>query len=410
MTNASATMDVSHKPVTAPYGRRAAEFALALGTFGIGIGEFGTMGILPDVAKDVHRSVPQTGELISAYALGVTVGAPLITVLCARMPRHILLISLIAIYATGNMATGLMGNFPSIIVTRFLAGLPHGAYFGLAGLVAAALAPPHERARAIGRVMLGLTIATVIGVPLATLCAQAVGWRSMYWIVGGLGVVSALLLSLCLPRINAAAGASPLTELSALARPQIWLTLATGAIGFGGLFSVYSYIAPGLIHAANAAPAMIPVVLTIFGLGMTLGTTIGASLIDRAPRRATAGFLVWNILACATLVVTVHNVWSALVTAALVGFGIVLAPAMQARLMDFAASAQSLAAALNQSAFNIANALGAWLAGAAIASTGDWGAPGWVGALLALGGLCVFLVSLAIEKKQNKVVEEDIII
>jgi MFS transporter, DHA1 family, inner membrane transport protein len=353
------------------------------------------MGLLPNVAGNLGISIPTAGHIISAYALGVVVGAPLIAVLAARWPRHVLLLALMAFFAVGNFASALAPGYASLVAVRFLAGLPHGAYFGVASLVAASLVPANERARAIGRMMLGLTGATLGGVPLATWIGQTLSWRAAYVLVGAIGVLTTVLIARCVPRAAAVKGASPARELSALGSKQVWLTLGVGSVGFGGLFCVYSYIAPTLTEVAGLAGRYVPIVLAVFGVGMIVGNLVGSWLADRALMRTIGGVLIWNVIVLSLFSVVAHHVGMATISVFLIGTGVAIVPALQIRLMDIAGDAQTLAAALNHSAFNIANALGAWLGGVAIAGGLGWASTGWVGALLALGGLLIFAVSLA---------------
>ena len=360
------------------------------------------MGLLPNVAGDLGISVPTAGHIISAYALGVVVGAPLIAVLAARWPRHVLLLALMACFAVGNFASALTPGYTSLLAVRFLAGLPHGAYFGVASLVAASLVPANERARAIGRMMLGLTGATLAGVPLATWIGQTLGWRAAYVLVGAIGVLTCVLIARCVPRAGPVKGASPARELHALGRKQVWLTLGVGSVGFGGLFCVYSYIAPTLTQVAGLPGRYVPFVLTVFGVGMILGNLVGSWLADRALMRTIGGVLIWNAIVLSLFSVAAHHLWMATISVFLIGTGVAIVPALQIRLMDVAGDAQTLAAALNHSAFNIANAMGAWLGGVAIDGGLGWASTGWVGALLALAGLLIFVVSLAEEGRKAR--------
>src|SRR3984957_3976285 len=268
-----------------------AELALGVGGFGIGTGEFSMMGLLPNVAGDFGISIPTAGHVISAYALGVVVGAPLIAVIAARWARHRLLLALMIFFAAGNFASALAPGYASLIAVRFIAGLPHGAYFGVASLVAASLVPANQRARAIGRMMLGLTGATLAGVPLATWIGQTLGWRAAYVLVGAIGVLASVLIARCVPRAGPIKGASPARELRALGRKQVWLTLGVGSVGFGGLFCVYSYIAPTLIQVAGLPGRYVPFLLTVFGVGMILGNLGGSWFADRALMRTIGGVL-----------------------------------------------------------------------------------------------------------------------
>jgi len=379
-----------------------AELALAVGGFGIGTGEFVMMGLLPDVAGNFSVSIPAAGHIISAYALGVVVGAPLISVAAARWSRQRLLLALMTFFAVGNFVSALAPGYASLIGIRFLAGLPHGAYFGVASLVAASLVPVTERARAIGRMMLGLTGATLAGVPLATWLGQLFGWRAAYVLVGSIGVLTCVLISRFVPRDGPVEGASPARELGALSHKQVWLTLGVGSIGFGCVFCVYSYITPTLTQISGLPVRYVPFVLAVFGGGMILGNLLGAWLADRALMRAIGALLVWNAVVLGTFSLAAPHVWVATIVVLLIGTGVAIVPALQVRLMDVAGDAQTLAAALNHSAFNVANALGAWLGGLAIAGGLGWASTGWVGALLALGGLFIFALSVTEEGRRDR--------
>ena len=367
--------------------------ALGVGGFAIGTGEFVIMGLLPEVARDLLFTIPQAGHVISAYALGVVVGAPLLAVLASHWPRRALLVALMALFAVGNLASALAPGYLSLNLLRFAAGLPHGTYFGVAALVAASLAPPHRRASAVGLVMLGLTSATLVGVPIAAWLGQHLGWRAAFVLVGAIAVLAAVLVRRYVPDLPAAHGASPLRELGALARPQVWLTLGIGAIGFGGMFAVLSYIKPLLTEVTGMPVSVVPFVLALFGLGMVAGNLVGSRLADWSLMRTIAGLLVWDALVLAAVVFTAPHAVAISINIFLVGTIVAIAPALQIRLMDVAGDAQTLAAALNHSAFNMANALGAWLGGVAIAAGMGWASTGWVGALLAFGGMAVFGVA-----------------
>lgn len=367
-----------------------AVFALGMGGFSIGIGEFVIMGLLPDAAADLGVSIPTAGHLISAYAIGVVVGAPVLAVLCARVPRRTLLMLLMLIYALGNFVSAIAPAYGSMMLMRFFSGLPHGTYFGVAALVAAHLAPPGKRAQAVGLVMLGLTTATLVGVPIAAGLGQWLGWRAAFVLVGLIALVAVGLVRVWIPNLRASEGASPWRELSALKRKQVWLTLGIAGIGFGGMFSVFSYVKPTLMNLAGLPEAGVPIVLALFGLGMVAGNLVGARLADRALMPTIGGLLVWSGAVLAVFCFTAHNIWLGSFNVLLVGTAVALGPALQIRLMDVAGEAQTLAAALNHSAFNLANALGAWLGGITISMGFGWESTGWVGMLLALGGLLIF--------------------
>ena len=385
-------------------GFTRAMLALGVGGFAIGTGEFVIMGLLPEVARDIGTTIPQAGHVISAYALGVVIGAPVLAVLAAGWPRRALLIALMAVFAAGNFASALAPGYLSLNLLRFASGLPHGTYFGVAALVAAALAPPDRRARAVGLVMLGLTGATLVGVPIAAWLGQHFGWRAAFVFVGLIAVLAMAMLRRDLPDLAAPSGASPLRELGALKRKQVWLTLGIGAIGFGGMFAVFSYIKPTLTEVAGLPLGGVPLVLALFGFGMVGGNLVGSRLADKALMPTIGGLLVWAALVLTTFSFAAHHVVTAALDVFLIGTIVAIGPALQIRLMDVAGDAQTLAAALNHSAFNMANALGAWLGGVAITAGLGWTSTGWVGALLALAGLGVFAWSLASERGRLRTV------
>ncbi|HLH90716.1 MAG TPA: MFS transporter [Xanthobacteraceae bacterium] len=375
--------------------------ALAMGGFAIGITEFATMSLLPFFARDLAISEPVAGRVISAYALGVVVGAPLIAVLSARIARRTLLIGLMAFFALMNGLSGLAPNYHTMLALRFLSGLPHGAYFGIAMLVAASLVPMDKRTGAVGRVLLGLTVATTIGVPLANWVGQAIGWRWAFAIVAGLALLTAVLVMIFAPRDAVHAEASPLRELSALGRKHVWLTLAIGAIGFGGLFSVYSYLASTMLAVTHVSPALVPVALCVFGVGLTAGNIIVPRFADRALMATAGGLLLWSAAALALYPLAAGNFWTLIVDVLLIGLSGALSTVLQTRLMDVAGDAQSLAAALNHSAFNIANALGPWLGGMAVDPGYGWTSTGLVGLGLSLSGFAVWVVAAALAAREG---------
>ena len=389
-------------PETAALAPRAvtlAIVALALGGFGIGVTEFASMGLLPTIAGSLGISEPTAGHLISAYALGVVVGAPLLAVLGARVSRRALLIALMALFAAGHVAGALAPDLTTLTIARFVSGLPHGAYFGVAAVVAASLVPAARRGRAIAAVMLGLTVANIIGVPVATAIGQAWGWRAAFWLVAGLGVATMIGIRLVVPAVRRDATASMTQELTALSRLQVWLTLTAGVVGFGGIFAVYTYITSTLTESAGLSLGWVPLVLALFGVGMTLGTVIGGRLADwSVPRTIVLGMAAVAVVMVVFTVAARHPV-----TAAggvfLLGFATASTmPAMQARLMDVADGAQSLAASLSHAAGNLGNALGAWLGGVVIAAGLGYTSLGWVGGALAVAGLVVMVVAFALDR------------
>ncbi|MFG6158676.1 MFS transporter [Halomonas sp. 1390] len=377
---------------------RLAEIALALGGFAIGTTEFVIMGLMQRIAEDFGIAVQDVGLAISAYALGVVVGAPLISALGARIPRRRLLIGLMVLFAAGNLLTLLAPSFHGFVVLRFIAGLPHGVYLGVAALVAANVAEPHERGRAVGRVLAGLTLAILAGAPLATWIGGLAGWKAAFVLVGALGLATALLVRWWVPVQPPNDGASLGSELSAITRPRVLYTLAVACIGFAGMFSVFSYSMPTLTHQAGMPEALGPLVLATFGVGSVIGNLVGGRLADADQRRAIAGVLIWAALVQLGFFLAADRIWSGLLFVGLVGTCGALVPPLQTRLMDVAGDAQTMAATLNHAAFNIANGLGAWLGGLAVTVGLGWSATGLVGMAMALGGLAIFLVALARER------------
>jgi len=374
--------------------------ALAMGGFAIGTTEFATMSLLPDFAASLRIDAPTAGHVISAYALGVVVGAPVIAVLSARVARRTMLILLMAMFALGNGLSALAPTYGWMLTFRFISGLPHGAYFGIASLVAASLVPVGRRTQALGQVFLGLTTATIVGVPLANLLGQTIGWRWSFGVVAVLGLTAMALVALFAPRDAPAPHASPLRELAALKRAQVWLTLGIGAIGFGGLFAVYTYLASTLGAVTHMSAAYLPLVLCAFGIGMTAGNLIVPRFADRAPMPTAGALLVWSAMMLALYPFAARNIWLLTADVFLIACGAALATVLQGRLMDVSGDSQGLPAALNHSAFNTANALGPWLGGMAIAAGFGWTSTGWVGTALALGGLALWGVSVLVERRQ----------
>ncbi|MBY3443050.1 MFS transporter [Rhizobium laguerreae] len=377
------------------------QLALACGGFGIGTGEFAIMGLLPNVAETFSVTTPQAGYVISAYALGVVVGAPVIAVLAAKMARRTLLLTLMLIFAAGNISSAMAPTFETFTLLRFVSGLPHGAYFGVAALVAASMVPVHRRARAVGRVMLGLTVATLLGTPLTTFFGQSLDWQVAFFSVGVLGLLTVALIWFYVPKDTVSAEAGFLRELGAFRRPQVWLTLGIAAVGYGGMFAMFSYIASTTTEVAMLPEAAVPIMLVLFGVGMNAGNFIGSWLADKSLLGTIGGSLVYNIVVLTTFSLTAANPYLLGLSVFLVGCGFAAGPALQTRLMDVAADAQTLAAASNHSAFNIANAIGAWLGGLVIAGGYGFAATGYVGAALSFLGLFVFAASLRLERRDR---------
>ena len=378
--------------------------ALSAGAFAIGTTEFASMGVLPDIAGDLGVSIPTAGNAITAYALGVVVGAPTFAVLGAKVARKSMLLALMTAIVVGNLASAMAPNFALLVAARFLSGLPHGAFFGIGALVASSLVPPHRRARAVASMMMGLTIANVVGVPLTTLLGQEFGWRSVYVVVVGIGLLTLVAVHLLVPPVASHDGASARQELSALRRPQVWLTLAVCAIGGGGLFAVYSYITPTLVNVAGYRPAGVAIAIALLGAGMTAGTYVGGRLADWSLLVTLAAGPLCAMVVLLVFTVTAHGAVTAAATLFLLGATTSTSfPALTARLMDVAGDGKAMGATLMHSAVNVANALGAWLGGVVIAAGLGYTAPAVVGAALSLAGLAVLAVSIWLERRATTV-------
>jgi DHA1 family inner membrane transport protein len=354
------------------------------------------------MARGVNVSIPAAGHMISAYAIGVVVGAPLIAVFGAKLPRRGLLIALMITFALGNGASALAGSYGILTATRFFAGLPHGAFFGVASLVAAGMVAPARRGRAVSLVMLGLPVANVLGVPAATWMGQHLGWRSAYIAVTALALLTAVLVLVFVPATVANREATGRKELKAFATPQVWLTLLVGAIGFGGMFSMYTYIAPTITDVTGLSSSAVPLFLLAYGVGGVLGTILGGHLSDWSIFRSLfASSLAMGLVLALFTVTSSYAVWCLVTVAAVAAVASVLVVNLQMRLMQVAGEAQTLGAAMNHASLNAANALGAWLGGLVIAAGYGYTAPSWVGAGLSLGGLVVLLVSAALHRRSR---------
>ncbi|ETW12230.1 major facilitator transporter [Roseivivax marinus] len=375
--------------------------ALGLGAFAIGVSEFAAMGLLPYYADGFGVSEPAAGHAISGYALGVVIGAPVLAVLLARFPRKAVLASLIAVFGIANLLGAIAPSMNLLTTTRVLSGLPHGAYLGIAMLFAADLLPKGQRAKGVARVLLGLTLANVIGVPLASAIGQSIGWRSLFVIVAVLAAASATMILRVAPDPAPAEGASPMRELAALKNRAVWLTLAVGAVGFGGVFAAYSYFSAAMIESASAPAWAIPLGLSAFGVGATFGNEIAGRLASWSRMGGTL-VLLSGMVATTLLYAAVMGNWPLMVLSILLlGSTAGLVVPLQMRLMDVAGEAQTLAAALNHAAFNFANALGPFAAGLALSAGMGWSATGLVGATLSALGIVVLAIAWTDGKRQG---------
>jgi len=402
-----------------PRRRWTALLALALGGVAIGLTEFVAMGLLPEIARGVMpeayaRSAPDTvaraGWIITAYAMGVVVGAPLIAALTARLPRKRLVLGLLLLFTAGTVASAVAPTFGLVLVARFVAALPHGAYFGAAGLLAASLMGPGNAAKGYAAVLSGLTAANVVGVPLITRLGQAEGWRVAYLAIAVVFLLTLFTVLATVPEVPAAAHASPMAELRALRKPVVWLVAATASIGFAAFFAANSYIAPVTTDVAGLPASTVPWVLVAVGLGMTVGNALGGWYADRDLRRAMLAGFVAVIAAVAFFGLAAATTVGLFVGAFLIGAtSLFLGPALQARLITVAPEAQLMGAAVNQSAMNVANSLGAALGGAVITAGLGYRAPAWVGVGLGVAGLGLAAASFAVERR-SRAVEEPVLV
>lgn len=368
--------------------------ALAIAAFGIGTTEFVMMGLLPEVASNLHVSLPDASGYISLYALGVVVGAPLLTAGGMRVRRKTMLISMMALFVVGNLASALAPTHETLLAARFIAGLPHGTFFGVGAVVAAGLVARDKRAQAISMMFIGLTVANIVGVPLGTLLGQSLGWRFTFGVVAVIGVIALIAVAALVPQQPKPTDVSLRGELVAFKRPQVWLAFAVVVFGFAATFSFYSYIKPLLTDVTGFTPTMATALLALFGLGMTAGTVIGGRLADRAPMRTLYVFLSLLAVSLLAFLVTSESMVLTSINVFVVGLaGFAAIPSIQARILDEAKEAPALGSASIQSTFNIANSLGAYLGGMVIAGGFGLTAPSWVGAILAVIGLGFALLS-----------------
>ncbi|MEU7042275.1 MFS transporter [Streptomyces varsoviensis] len=373
--------------------------ALAISAFGIGTTEFVMMGLLPNVADDLGTSVPTAGYLVSAYAIGVVIGAPLLTALGSRVPRKRMLLLLMAVFTIGNLASALAPSFGLLVAGRVLAGLPHGAFFGVGAVVAARLVSDGRQARAVATMFLGLTVANIVGVPAATLLGQHLGWRATFLVVAGIGLVAMAALAALVPRLSLEHQGGLGHELRAMGNRQVLLGLLTAVFGFGGVFAVYSYLSSMMTKVTGFSETSVTLVLALFGIGMTLGALAAGPLTDRALRPTLYGSLGALAVALVVFDFAVHVKWAALISVVVLGaVGFMTTTPLQMLVMSKARHAPTLASASNHSAFNLANAGGAWLGGLAIGAGWGWTSPALVGAVLAAAGLGIAVTAGTLDR------------
>jgi DHA1 family inner membrane transport protein len=378
--------------------------ALAISAFCIGTTEFVIMGLLPEVATDFGVSIPAAGLLISGYALGVVVGAPLLTAVGARLNRKTILLGLMVLFVIGNLVSALAGSYELLMVGRIVAALSHGAFFGIGSVVAANLVAPDKRASAIAMMFTGLTLANVLGVPMGTALGQQFGWRSTFWAVTIIGVIGLAGIAALVPRPASEAAGGLRRELVAFRDKQVWLALATTTFGFAGVFASFTYIAPMMTGVAGFSSGAVTWLLVLFGVGMLVGNILGGKAADRALLPSLYVTLTGLAAVLLVFTFTAHSQIAAALTILLFGvFGFAPVPALQMRVMQRASNAPALASAANIAAFNLGNAIGAWLGGLVIAQGLGYTAPNWVGAALAVVGLAIALVAGSFDRRPQPV-------
>jgi len=385
----------------------AALLALAIGAFGIGTTEFVIMGLLPEVATDFGVGIPTAGLLISGYALGVVVGAPLLTAIGSKVSRKTVLIALMGVFIAGNLLSAVAPTYGVLMTGRIVAALAHGAFFGVGSVVAASLVPKAKQASAIALMFTGLTVANVLGVPGGTALGQHFGWRSTFWAVTALGVIGLLGIAFLVPRQDTAEGPGLRVELAVFKNVQVWLALAMTALGFAGVFASFTYIAPMMTEVAGFSAGAVTWLLVLFGGGLVVGNLLGGKAADRSLMPSL--YLILALLAAVLVVFvfTAHAKVPSAITIAIFGAaGFATVAPLQKRVMDKAAGAPALASAANIAAFNLGNAIGAYLGGLTISHGLGYTAPNWVGAALAVAGLTVALVSGALDRNSHALVPQ----
>jgi DHA1 family inner membrane transport protein len=366
--------------------------ALSIGAFGIGVTEFAPMGMLPSIASDLGVSIPTAGLLVSAYALGVLIGAPLMTLTTGKIPRRYLLIGLMAIFTLGNLMSAMATSYESLLVARIVTSLNHGAFFGIGSIVAASVVPPEKRAGAVAAMFMGLTLATIGGVPLASWFGELMGWRTAFWGIAGLGFVAMAALWYALPNLPLPESNGVLAEIRVLGRGPVLAALALTVVGSGAMFTVFTYIAPILHSETHASTTFITAMLVLFGVGLTLGNMWGGKAADRSVDRTLMVSLAVLILVLLAFSVLVR--WPVPAAVAILIWGVAsfaLVPPLQMRVMEAAKDAPNLASAVNIGAFNFGNAIGAALGGAVINAGLGYPAISLAGAAMAALGLLMVM-------------------
>lgn len=366
--------------------------ALALGGFGIGLTEFGIVGLLPEIAANFAVTGSVAGYLVSGYALAVAFGAITLTAAFSRVDRKKVLLGAVVLFILGNLTSALAPTYTIMLIGRIIAALCHGAFFGVGAAVAANMVEEKKKAGAISLMFAGLTVANVVGIPLGTFIGQQFGWRATFWVITGIGIVTFLGIQLLVQKSPAPKTAGLRSELGVLRRPQVLLSAAVSILTFGGLVGAYTYIAFTLTEVSGFAISTVPWLLLLFGAGTFIGNLIGGRLADRALDRSLLAILVALVVVLVAFALTATIWWATLIAMFLLGaVGFATAPALQLRIMHLADDAPTVASGMNIAALNIGNAVGAWVGGIAIAAGLGFVSPLWVGAALAAGALLILL-------------------
>lgn len=374
--------------------------ALAIAAFAIGTTEFVIMGLLPQIALDLGVTIPRAGLLVTGYAMGVVIGGPILVLLLVRAPQKSALLLLMGVFTAGNAVCALAPNYALLMLARFVAAFSHGSFFGIAAVVATRVVPERERGQALGLMFAGLTIANIVGVPLGALLGEALGWRATFWAVVALGLIAVAGIAAYVPRLAAESAPSVRRELAVLKRPQVLLALGMTVFGFGGVFTVFTFIVPILREAAGVPANWVAWVLMLFGVGATVGTLLGGRLADRGLMRALARVLIALIVFYALFPLVMDNAFAASIGVFLVGaLGFAAGPALQTRCMQQAAGAPLLASTLNQSAFNLGNAGGAYVGAVLLESGASYHALPWAAAVISVIGLALTTASAQMERR-----------
>ncbi|MEU1666707.1 MFS transporter [Streptomyces sparsogenes] len=377
--------------------------ALAIGAFGIGTTEFVIMGVLPQVADDFGVSIPTAGWLVSGYALGVVIGAPLLTVLATRVSRKKMLMFLMGLFIVGNALSAFAPGFGVMLIGRVIASLAHGAFFGIGSVVAADLVAPEKKASAISLMFMGLTVANIVGVPGGTYIGQATGWRVTFTIVAALGVIGLLGVAKLVPEQGTPKNGNVRTEFAAFKNVQVWLAMAMTVLGYGGVFAAITYITPMMTRVAGYPEGAVTWLLVLFGVGMFLGNLLGGKFADRALMPMLFTTLASLAAVLLLFTATAHNKVLAAITLTLIGaLGFATVPPLQKWVLDQASAAPTLASAANIGAFNLGNALAAWLGGVVIAAGLGYTSPNWVGALLSGTALLLSFLAAFLDRRTRR--------